>query len=111
MVTYKERSILYDKAIYAPLDKQFVTRVIVNELAHMWLGDLVTMKWWDSLWVVEGWARLMEARALDAIPQGAFRMVSHNMSLSLSVVKLFQNEYFMIMAQNPSMNTDSRAIS
>ena len=47
--------------------KRLVATVITHELAHQWFGDLVTMKWWDDLWLNESFANMMEYVAVDAI--------------------------------------------
>ena len=47
--------------------KQLVATVITHELAHQWFGDLVTMKWWDDLWLNESFANMMEYVAVDAL--------------------------------------------
>jgi aminopeptidase N len=47
--------------------KQMVALVICHELSHQWFGNLVTMKWWDDLWLNESFANMMEYRAVDAL--------------------------------------------
>lgn len=47
--------------------KRLIATVITHELAHQWFGDLVTMKWWDDLWLNESFANMMEYVAVDAL--------------------------------------------
>ena len=54
MVTYRETALLYDEHTSDLADKQWVAKVIAHELAHQWFGNLVTMQWWDDLWLNEG---------------------------------------------------------
>ncbi|KRN04843.1 M1 family metallopeptidase [Holzapfeliella floricola] len=67
LVTYREAYLLLDPDNTALSMKQVVATVIAHELAHQWFGDLVTMKWWDDLWLNESFANMMEYVAIDAI--------------------------------------------
>ncbi|MGF0111516.1 M1 family metallopeptidase [Streptococcus sp. SGI.013] len=66
LVTYREVYLLVDENSTA-LSRQQVALVVAHELAHQWFGNLVTMKWWDDLWLNESFANMMEYVSLDAI--------------------------------------------
>lgn len=66
-VTYREAYLLLDPDNTSLDMKQLVATVIAHELAHQWFGDLVTMKWWDNLWLNESFANMMEYVAIDAL--------------------------------------------
>ncbi len=67
LVTYREAYLLLDPDNTSLEMKQQVATVIAHELAHQWFGDLVTMKWWDDLWLNESFANMMEYVAVDAL--------------------------------------------
>ena len=64
-IFYSQQHVLFDSARSTESDRRLVFLVVAHEMAHQWFGDLVTMSWWDNLWLNEGFARWMQTFAAD----------------------------------------------
>ena len=64
-ITYREVALLVDPQHTSAAARQRIAAIIAHEIAHMWFGDLVTMAWWDDLWLNESFASWMGDKAVD----------------------------------------------
>jgi puromycin-sensitive aminopeptidase len=83
-ITFRENLLLVDPATSTQTEQQLVVDVIAHELAHMWFGDLVTMRWWNGIWLNEAFATFMEIAACDAFRPEWERWTSFGLERSVA---------------------------
>lgn len=67
LITYRERLLIEYPGVTGQSTREHIALVIAHETSHQWFGNLVTMKWWDDLWLNESFANMMEYEAIDAV--------------------------------------------
>ena len=104
-ITYRETALLFDAGSSAAAARQRILEVVAHEMAHMWFGDLVTMEWWDDLWLNESFASWMGDKAVDHLyPEWQMwtQFVSHDTNSALSLDGLRNSHPIEATVNDPS---------
>lgn len=88
LVTYRETALLYAENVSSLENKQRVASVIAHELAHQWFGNLVTMKWWQDLWLNEGFATYVASLGIEHINPEWRGLEKESVDNTLAIFKL-----------------------
>uniref|UniRef100_A0AAV2KYX2 Aminopeptidase n=1 Tax=Knipowitschia caucasica TaxID=637954 RepID=A0AAV2KYX2_KNICA len=82
LVTYQEGVLLYEEGVSSYLHKEVIAYLIGHELAHQWFGNMVTMKWWNDVWLNEGFASYLSYLAVEHVEPG-FKMMEEFVAVEL----------------------------
>ena len=83
-VTFRETALLVDLERSTQAEQQRIADVVAHEIAHMWFGDLVTMGWWNGIWLNEAFATFMEMVTVDAFRPEWQRWVDFGLARSMA---------------------------
>ena len=104
-ITYREVALLHDTDNTSSSSRQRIVEIIAHEMAHMWFGDLVTMEWWDDLWLNESFASWMgDSATHNLYPEWEMwtQFVSDDTNAGLSLDGLKSTHPIEAKVENPA---------
>jgi len=104
-ITFRETILLYDSKTSSTKTKQYIAEVISHELAHQWFGNLVTMKWWNDLWLNESFATYMATKFVDKFyPEWEMwdQFIEDAMNIAMSIDSLKSSHPIDVVVNEPS---------
>ena len=104
-ITFRETILLYDPKTSSTRTKQYIAEVISHEIAHQWFGNLVTMKWWNDLWLNESFATFMATKIVDKFyPEWDYwdQFLDDAMSTAMSLDSLKSSHPIDVKVNHPS---------
>ena len=104
-IIYRETALLFEEGNSAAVARQRIMQVVSHEMAHMWFGDLVTMEWWDDLWLNESFASWMGDKGVDVLfPEWQMwtQFVSQDTNAALSLDGLESSHPIEVPVKDPA---------
>ena len=104
-ITFRETILLYDPKTSSTRTKQYIAEVISHEIAHQWFGNLVTMEWWNDLWLNESFATFMATKIVDKFyPEWDYwdQFLDDAMSTAMSLDSLKSSHPIDVEVNHPS---------
>jgi len=104
-ITFRETILLFDEKTSSTQTKQYIAEVVSHELAHMWFGNLVTMEWWNDLWLNESFATFMATKFVDKFyPEWKLwdQFLEDTMNTAMSLDALHSSHPIDVKVNSPS---------
>lgn len=87
LITYREIALLADPKTTGISNRQYIATVVAHELSHQWFGNLVTMEWWNDLWLNESFAEMMMYLAVDALEPSWNMWLDFDTDISIAALR------------------------